>query len=143
MSISTHSLTKRLTYQNVSFNPFYEISTHSLTKRLTRHWQKNFGDSVISTHSLTKRLTYLPAYPQGFQFHFNSQPHEEADCFLRSFRTPRDISTHSLTKRLTVASSTIPFPSYISTHSLTKRLTIMLLLVILPNLFQLTASRRG
>ena len=35
--------------------------------------------NTISTHSLTKRLTeYLFRCIPGF-FHFNSQPHEEAD----------------------------------------------------------------
>ena len=36
------------------------ISTHSLTKRLTLHTIILINISIISTHSLTKRLTVKP-----------------------------------------------------------------------------------
>ena len=56
-SISTHSLTKRLTYLQMEQLVFRYISTHSLTKRLTEdRYCTNFHHN-ISTHSLTKRLT--------------------------------------------------------------------------------------
>ena len=77
--ISTHSLTKRLTFDNLqdAFNDL--ISTHSLTKRLTHVHRVLSVHADISTHSLTKRLTI-----SGQQI---------TDSLL--------ISTHSLTKRLT------------------------------------------
>ena len=80
LDISTHSLTKRLTFQ-FCFSFFWKnISTHSLTKRLT---YRNF-------HAFRCRLPFqLTASRRGwllFLFHqihskrhFNSQPHEEAD----------------------------------------------------------------
>ena len=58
--ISTHSLTKRLTYINAGTLIVRDISTHSLTKRLT-----------IASRTL----------PGGLEY-FNSQPHEEADAVL-------------------------------------------------------------
>ena len=103
MIISTHSLTKRLTFYQNGFSPCWDISTHSLTKRLTidtviqhRAFNQNFNSqpheeadkfpvysyilqTSISTHSLTKRLTSTVPINQNLLFHFNSQPHEEAD----------------------------------------------------------------
>ena len=55
--ISTHSLTKRLTFNSFAVCVTEIISTHSLTKRLTCDRGHRSCDSVISTHSLTKRLT--------------------------------------------------------------------------------------
>ena len=101
-SISTHSLTKRLTgytqengHDSSHFNsqPHEEaddtlfftlfivffISTHSLTKRLTMCGQFIQPHFYISTHSLTKRLTWYSVYHVNPISYFNSQPHEEAD----------------------------------------------------------------
>ena len=59
------------------------ISTHSLTKRLTFFF-KLFCQSVnISTHSLTKRLTTIFLLFRLCSMYFNSQPHEEADWWRR------------------------------------------------------------
>ena len=79
LSISTHSLTKRLTLCSLVSTCITIISTHSLTKRLTETRRIRAAAFQISTHSLTKRLT-----ANGIHFirpikHFNSQPHEEAD----------------------------------------------------------------
>ena len=79
-------------------------------------------------------------------FHFNSQPHEEADSHDTERGKTECISTHSLTKRLTIYHDTyshnltyfnsqpheeadvkdtcILLQISISTHSLTKRLTL-------------------
>ena len=78
--ISTHSLTRRLTFIfAIVFSPS-EISTHSLTRRLTRQQGRNVRNDGISTHSLTRRLTGVcgEIHAQG------------------------NISTHSLTRRLTL-----------------------------------------
>ena len=77
--ISTHSLTRRLTRNDIFIKTKNWISTHSLTRRLTdltpvEHKKKR----SISTHSLTRRLTWWSS--QGLsQRYFNSQPHKEAD----------------------------------------------------------------
>ena len=55
------------------------ISTHSLTKRLTTQQLTTKLATPISTHSLTKRLTGICHVILKAQEHFNSQPHEEAD----------------------------------------------------------------
>ena len=55
--ISTHSLTRRLTFVICSFYASINISTHSLTRRLTGHFGVISAFLVISTHSLTRRLT--------------------------------------------------------------------------------------
>ena len=58
------------------------------------------------------------------RFHFNSQPHEEADIGGQQAAVEQSkISTHSLTKRLTELSAQDKANKGISTHSLTKRLT--------------------
>ena len=81
------------------------ISTHSLTRRLTTSTSYAFIIDTISTHSLTRRLTvscFANAPPMSFQLtasrggwlpflilvtfplYFNSQPHEEADNLRES-----------------------------------------------------------
>ena len=55
------------------------ISTHSLTKRLTTFQPCLRGKKTISTHSLTKRLTHYIVLRSVCTGYFNSQPHEEAD----------------------------------------------------------------
>ena len=82
-SISTHSLTKRLTFPDYHLYDEYVISTHSLTKRLTLYAEPYFTDRIISTHSLTKRLTSRIMATAALWKNFNSQPHEEADGNFR------------------------------------------------------------
>ena len=58
LTISTHSLTKRLTVESPEKIKVTYISTHSLTKRLTPCAPPGAAAAIhISTHSLTKRLT--------------------------------------------------------------------------------------
>ena len=65
------------------FNPlsirYWTISTHSLTRRLTLYIRNHHTNQNISTHSLTRRLTILFCLFYGLHNHFNSQPHKEAD----------------------------------------------------------------
>ena len=84
--ISTHSLTKRLTYIMPNYCVWPSISTHSLTKRLTRYDQIKVGEKNISTHSLTKRLTLRHLFNHKIIVYFNSQPHEEADRIEQAHR---------------------------------------------------------
>ena len=168
--ISTHSLTKRLTVLQHFTRLGLYISTHSLTKRLTRDGEYYVPDwavfqltasrrgwqgierwtcdcNSISTHSLTKRLTELLMYGVCVWFHFNSQPHEEADATFWNRRFAwmyfnsqpheeadgiapiRDIKPASF--QLTASRRGWRYcrlqrqlwPADISTHSLTKRLT--------------------
>ena len=61
------------------------ISTHSLTKRLTIATNEvMIRSSGISTHSLTKRLTCAIPFLPLFLGNFNSQPHEEADGLIEN-----------------------------------------------------------
>ena len=123
--------------------------------------------NTISTHSLTKRLTeYLFRCIPGF-FHFNSQPHEEADL------NAGDPNKVKIVFQLTASRRGWPIMKYyqlssedISTHSLTKRLTARKIFWEITGadfnsqpheeadtvtgltadsgwVFQLTASRRG
>ena len=78
-SISTHSLTRRLTIPRDNGISIVHISTHSLTRRLTDFSERLIAKYGISTHSLTRRLT-VSSPPEVLHYrHFNSQPHEEAD----------------------------------------------------------------
>ena len=101
--ISTHSLTGRLTILCIMYMHLCRISTHSLTGRLTRS-RRNSGRAGL-TFQLTASQggwRILNLFSMGFNNHFNSQPHREADYSLPIF--PEHIftiSTHSLTGRLT------------------------------------------
>ena len=120
-NISTHSLTKRLTFikQQPSFSG--SISTHSLTKRLTgSEWSVVFG-TEISTHSLTKRLTGTA----------------NGDTKITVFQLTA--SRRGWRSACLCQTSAV----YISTHSLTKRLTFTIIEKFFWLIFQLTASRRG
>ena len=57
--------------------------------------------------------------------YFNSQPHKEADHYVKNVFGQDEISTHSLTRRLTSANYVWGAYLYISTHSLTRRLTAL------------------
>ena len=79
-NISTHSLTRRLTLNGSLFAIMQDISTHSLTRRLTTL-------IAFCNRYLTFQLTasqggwlYVNTYRWN-SFHFNSQPHKEADRF--------------------------------------------------------------
>ena len=102
MSISTHSLTKRLTMHSklTRLNQFYFNSQPHEEADFYWLWKRYHPD--ISTHSLTKRLT--TTMPTKTNYHIG-------------------ISTHSLTKRLTNIKDNFFHLFGISTHSLTKRLT--------------------
>ena len=58
-TISTHSLTRRLTGFAPSPGQLIDISTHSLTRRLTEKCTSCSSITDISTHSLTRRLTAI------------------------------------------------------------------------------------
>ena len=141
------------------------ISTHSLTKRLTIFFAFGLTGFYISTHSLTKRLTKLHCpvlYISIFQLTASRRGWHLGQGLPGQLVF---ISTHSLTKRLTaqvkLVSSTTTFQltasrrgwriywtllyagNYISTHSLTKRLTLCFGGFLYVFVFQLTASRRG
>ena len=69
------------------------ISTHSLTRRLTENRSENALRIEISTHSLTRRLTADVMIVDYDNQDFNSQPHKEADskcinspCYLFIFQ---------------------------------------------------------
>ena len=123
-NISTHILTKRMTFWGTHDICRYHISTHILTKRMTdlydhlhhllefqltssrRGWPKQIlldgSAELISTHILTKRMT-------RFFIHI----------ILRI-----NISTHILTKRMTICLFFFrQYSEHISTHILTKRMT--------------------
>ena len=76
--ISTHILTKRMTYSYFFYNsfPIFQLTSSR------RGWP-------------ILQAEYLPAY------HFNSHPHEEDDYDRRCWFCIRCISTHILTKRMT------------------------------------------
>ena len=105
--ISTHILTKRMTFLTIHSFTIHFISTHILTKRMTV--SSPFGRLVnifqltssrrgwpqpphpyplllyISTHILTKRMTIAIHTKQNNRNYFNSHPHEEDDPFKQYF----------------------------------------------------------
>ena len=166
-TISTHSLTRRLTYVSFHCNPFIYISTHSLTRRLTVDcgllmdmtvtfqltasrggWHRSYGTPFIG------QPFQLTASRGGWRNvgillsiigYFNSQPHEEADKkALKANFDDYIISTHSLTRRLTLVNMSLKkinlhFNS--QPHEEADYLSGNQKTTL--NLFQLTASRGG
>ena len=57
--ISTHILTKRMTFGRTVDLLVRIISTHILTKRMTTHRCSKKIQHIISTHILTKRMTAI------------------------------------------------------------------------------------
>ena len=164
-SISTHSLTKRLTDILILSQNSVSISNHSLTKRLTvtsawypLFWLFQLTASRRGWRPLTRRKMWLPHY-------FNSQPHEEADASLviciawevifqltasrRGWRNVLGKLRHweDFNSQPHEEADGVIFLTNrtytISTHSLTKRLTKASEKSKASNSFQLTASRRG
>ena len=77
--ISTHILTKRMTFHDLMEIYHNCISTHILTKRMTAAKIVIPATINISTHILTKRMTCTSTSGSSPPFHFNSHPHEEDD----------------------------------------------------------------
>ena len=101
------------------------ISTHILTKRMTYFPLFCFALNPISTHILTKRMTTHDRLSVPHQSHFNSHPHEEDDKTGVDASTIYNISTHILTKRMTDPAGGSITLYCISTHILTKRMTFI------------------
>ena len=77
------------------------ISTHSLTRRLTGSVRLIFAGNLHFNSQPHKEADEDAEKEQVEQLHFNSQPHKEADVFSFVLFPTYCISTHSLTRRLT------------------------------------------
>ena len=99
--ISTHILTKRMTWRISGLNDHEQISTHILTKRMTQ--------SVFSQNPT-------------FLFQLTSSRRGWLDAVI-TLNCRVCISTHILTKRMTESPLWSRTIFYISTHILTKRMT--------------------
>ena len=86
------------------------ISTHSLTRRLTFIFAIVFSPSEISTHSLTRRLTRRLQFMR-FENLFQLTA-SQGGWPVSKVTAPRKekISTHSLTRRLTPAAELVSEP---------------------------------
>ena len=89
------------------------ISTHILTKRMTWRYKRASDHRSISTHILTKRMTIQTDSSMPSWINFNSHPHEEDDLVYPVQFHFNNISTHILTKRMTftrqMLSNTVKF----------------------------------
>ena len=124
ISISTHSLTRRLTDQhsnNIRIRGYFNSQPHKEADDKPHDIYNT--DTCISTHSLTRRLTAFDSPVSVAISYFNSQPHKEADACVCCLLSDLCISTHSLTRRLTEQVTAEHKVNVISTHSLTRRLT--------------------
>ena len=104
--ISTHILTKRMTYSLFRKSYGSVISTHILTKRMTtrcrvvcpvkifqltssrRGWQHHLLPQTVNTYFNShphEEDDYLRVWSTIVENHFNSHPHEEDDQFPLSF----------------------------------------------------------
>ena len=121
----------------------HSISTHSLTRRLTaiivQHpaFPKNFNSQPHKEADVFQ-------FPYQHQFqHFNSQPHKEADG-NDNRRSNGNCNFNSQPhKEADILSVTMSDAVAISTHSLTRRLTPWRDWKDLMKSFQLTASQGG
>ena len=164
-SISTHSLTRRLTaiiVQHPAFPKNFNSQPHKEAdgndnRRSNGNCNFNsqphkeadilsvtMSDAVaISTHSLTRRLTWTVKNSLPSLQNFNSQPHKEADGG-RSIRN-RDVRYFNSQphKEADERQGVLWLQLLISTHSLTRRLTSGSIDVHVHLVFQLTASQGG
>ncbi len=120
--ISTHILTKRMTWKCKVSVIIRSISTHILTKRMTIVMSA-LRIGVIFQLTSSRRGWHCFHHSNYIQKHFNSHPHEEDDCVKKTIFFCHNISTHILTKRMTTISLIAPTSPVISTHILTKRMT--------------------
>ena len=103
------------------------ISTHILTKRMT--FQPWVNGIILRLFQLTSSRRGWPDCDRVYQDakDFNSHPHEEDDGIVRFIlHEEHEISTHILTKRMTPWLHIRGNAHYISTHILTKRMTAIL-----------------
>ena len=163
--VSTHDLTKRSTISSSSAQIMRFVSTHDLTKRST--FMIVFLDSFIMFQLTTSRRgRHLWRFVIFVLNRFNSRPHEEVD-FLRCHEAHcAVVSTHDLTKRSTSILNVEQPPLYrfnSRPHEEVDRRGLsccpgspcfnsrpheevdgqVVIVVILPLMFQLTTSRRG
>ena len=164
--ISTHSLTKRLTYKRQPALPRPALFQLTASRRGWLYIQQKRQQRLLFQLTASRRGWQEPNTSREVNEYFNSQPHEEADD---SGWIYPDIWTHfnsqpheeadekccngnvTATQFQLTASrrgwrrclDRICIVIFISTHSLTKRLTIQRIDCCLPWTFQLTASRRG
>ena len=101
----------------------WDISTHSLTRRLTFLVHRQIQANIISTHSLTRRLTYLSPLNPSLPLYFNSQPHKEADLSYRGCSGRYKYFNSQPHKEADLSCFCVELKFFISTHSLTRRLT--------------------
>ena len=83
-NISTHILTRRMTFKVINEHFCYTISTHILTRRMTKCFRFFSVCIGISTHILTRRMTSQFCTAHKHIQHFNSHPHEEDDMLILS-----------------------------------------------------------
>ena len=93
--ISTHILTKRMTFGEALTGGYINISTHILTKRMTALEDEITELNGISTHILTKRMTSFPDQESQTPLYFNSHPHEEDDNeFEKRLKEYKNFNSH-------------------------------------------------
>ena len=85
MLISTHILTKRMTYFPLFCFALNPISTHILTKRMTTHDRLSVPHQSHFNSHPHEEDDYLFAHLLVLHHHFNSHPHEEDDCIRLCF----------------------------------------------------------
>ena len=120
------------------------ISTHILTKRMTFHFRVTQWMENISTHILTKRMTPPVFLLLSCYKYFNSHPHEEDDVYKNIVGYASSISTHILTKRMTAMKHSLKFwKGYFNSHPHEEDDHDGERKKNMEFLFQLTSSRRG
>ena len=80
--ISTHSLTRRLTHDFPTADLFFSFQLTASQGGWQRCGILPHPHGRISTHSLTRRLTLIIWVRVCIIWHFNSQPHKEADSVV-------------------------------------------------------------
>ena len=144
ITISTHILTKRMTFHFRVTQWMENISTHILTKRMTLAVFPKCHAWDISTHILTKRMTPPVFLLLSCYKYFNSHPHEEDVVYKNIVGYASSISTHILTKRMTAMKHSLKFwKGYFNSHPHEEDDHDGERKKNMEFLFQLTSSRRG
>ena len=118
------------------------ISTHSLTRRLT-DWLRHSSRNTIFQLTASQGGWHRFSNGQMGRWHFNSQPHKEADSLWRQYTGLGMYFNSQPHKEADGRFNQNSIRINISTHSLTRRLTIKTTKTIILVIFQLTASQGG
>ena len=127
----------------ICYSPLSALSTHILTRRMTFLSFQIPHKICLSTHILTRRMTKVQRNLRTMQKPFNSHPHKEDDAMkMQEILVTSSFNSHPH-KEDDSSNTVIVAELNLSTHILTRRMTNKLVQYHSLFVFQLTSSQGG